>query len=239
MRGNINTGWLKEIVAIIHKNGQTKNYHYSWMTEEVLKTDFGKRISGHTKKASCNAYLSQHNEIFKRLGGGYYTLRSQYFKEDLIPNNEEKFKESEGKNQDSTKEDTSKEQSENLKINSTPVIKNEDDEEKFPEGKEKYKFHIQRERSQTLIRVVKEKRLQKDPKLKCEICGFSFVETYGDLGKGFIEAHHIFPISELKVESKTKPEDIVLICSNCHRMIHRKRPLCLTIKEAKKLLIRK
>lgn len=45
-----------------------------------------------------------------------------------------------------------------------------------------------------------------------------------DIGKDFIEAHHSKPISEMKENEKTKIEDIVLLCSNCHSMIHRKRP---------------
>ncbi|WP_242977147.1 HNH endonuclease [Clostridium botulinum] len=44
------------------------------------------------------------------------------------------------------------------------------------------------------------------------------------MGEDFIEGHHIKPVSELKEGEKTKVEDIVLLCSNCHKMIHRKRP---------------
>ncbi|MFN8431754.1 MAG: HNH endonuclease [Spirosomataceae bacterium] len=73
-------------------------------------------------------------------------------------------------------------------------------------------------------KFVKETRLKTDPKLWCEVCGFSFVEKYGEVGLGYIEAHHTFPISELTEETQTKPEDIALVCSNCHRMLHRQRP---------------
>jgi len=44
------------------------------------------------------------------------------------------------------------------------------------------------------------------------------------LGRGFIQAHHTIPVSELRKESKTKVRDIALVCSNCHRMLHRRRP---------------
>jgi len=34
---------------------------------------------------------------------------------------------------------------------------------------------------------------------------------------------------------KTKPEDIVMVCSNCHKMLHRRRPW-LKIDELKNLI---
>ena len=61
-------------------------------------------------------------------------------------------------------------------------------------------------------------------KIFCEVCGFDFSEMYGELGKDYIEAHHIKPISEMSENEKTDINDIVLLCSNCHSMIHRKRP---------------
>ncbi len=45
------------------------------------------------------------------------------------------------------------------------------------------------------------------------------------IGSDFIEGHHTVPISELKGEVKTKVKDVALVCSNCHRMLHRRRPL--------------
>ena len=50
---------------------------------------------------------------------------------------------------------------------------------------------------------------------------FDFQIVYGDLGKGFIEAHHRTPLSELKGEKTTKLDDLALVCSNCHRMLHK------------------
>jgi predicted HNH restriction endonuclease len=53
---------------------------------------------------------------------------------------------------------------------------------------------------------------------------YRFFARYGDIGKDFIECHHVIPVSELKPGMKTKLSDVVLVCSNCHRMLHRKRP---------------
>ena len=121
--------------------------------------------------------------------------------------------------------------------NYSPKITNvnltEDDIE-FPEGKEILKLHILRERSPKLIRLAKEKFKKENGKLFCEICDFDFEKEYGQIGKDYIEAHHSKAISDLKPNEKTKIEDIVMVCSNCHKMLHRKRPW-LNKSELKKL----
>lgn len=92
------------------------------------------------------------------------------------------------------------------------------------EGKKKLVQHYQRERNTALIKQVKESQLRKEGELRCEACGFSFKEKYGERGRDFIEAHHKKAILEIQPGEKTKLEDIALICSNCHSMIHRKMP---------------
>ena len=116
-------------------------------------------------------------------------------------------------------------------------IQEENEELSFPEGKEQYKLHKKKERNRTLVKLAKERYLQINKKLSCQVCNFSFVEQYGQLGEGFIEAHHTYPISLLKEETKTKLEDLVFVCSNCHRMLHLKRPW-LELDELKKLLLK-
>lgn len=58
---------------------------------------------------------------------------------------------------------------------------------------------------------------------KCKACGFDFEKNYGALGKGFIEAHHLTPLSLLKGQKVTldAESDFTVLCANCHRMIHR------------------
>ena len=111
------------------------------------------------------------------------------------------------------------------------------DDDEFCEGKELLKLHLMRERNQYLITKAKQKfKIEHNNKLFCEACGFDFVEKYGDLGIGFIEAHHIKPVSEMRHNEKTKLEDIVMLCSNCHSMIHRKKPW--TTKDTLKTIIK-
>jgi len=98
------------------------------------------------------------------------------------------------------------------------------DEKEFIEGRVLYKQHILRERNRILVKKAKEEFKCIHNKLFCEVCGFDFEDKYGIIGKDFIEAHHILPVSSMGVINKTKTTDLIMVCSNCHRMIHRKRP---------------
>lgn len=61
---------------------------------------------------------------------------------------------------------------------------------------------------------------------RCAICGFNFEETYGGIGRDFIEVHHIVPVHERGGEYKVDPiKDLIPLCSNCHSMIHRRNPV--------------
>lgn len=102
------------------------------------------------------------------------------------------------------------------------------------EGQKILYLHYGRERKQEIINLTKALALRNNKELRCEVCGFSFFEHYGDRGKNFIEGHHIKPIGLIDENIETKIEDIRLICSNCHRMIHRKFPW-LTIEELKSI----
>lgn len=60
---------------------------------------------------------------------------------------------------------------------------------------------------------------------KCAICGFDFEAQYGEVGKEFIEVHHIVPISSTAGEHDVDPiNDLIPVCSNCHSILHRRRP---------------
>ncbi len=113
-------------------------------------------------------------------------------------------------------------------------IESNDEECEFPEGKVLYRWHRLRERNNSAITKFKEIS-EKQGKLNCIICGFDFHKVYGDIGKGYIECHHTIPVSEYKLKKITRIEDLVLVCSNCHRMLHRKRPW-LSIEELTSLI---
>ena len=68
------------------------------------------------------------------------------------------------------------------------------------------------------------------------LCVFeNCLHTFRPMSREFIEAHHTKPVTELHQDGeKTQKEDIELVCANCHRMLHRKRPW-LKMNELKKL----
>ncbi len=95
--------------------------------------------------------------------------------------------------------------------------------------------------------VVFTTKYERNPKLRkqaikihgtsCMACGFDFKKNYGDWGKGYIEVHHLKPLASLTEEMEVNPEtDLIVLCANCHRMIHRKRNRILSLEELKELL---
>ena len=102
------------------------------------------------------------------------------------------------------------------------------------EGKRLLKKHYIRERNPKVIKEAKMLALERNGELRCEVCGFSFSEHYRERGKDFIEGHHKIPVSQIEKGQKTSPEDIALLCSNCHKIIHIKMPY-LSIEELTKI----
>jgi hypothetical protein len=82
-------------------------------------------------------------------------------------------------------------------------------------------LHFERYRDRSLIANFKAGLT--DP--RCEACGMNFTEVYGDIGAGYIEAHHKTPISMLQEGTKTTIDDLAGLCANCHRIIHKNQPM--------------
>jgi HNH endonuclease len=76
--------------------------------------------------------------------------------------------------------------------------------------------HLKRERSKSLLLLAK-----KRDKYICQVCDFNFEQFYGKIGKNFAEAHHKVSLASLKVNVETKLGDLITVCSNCHRMLHK------------------
>jgi 5-methylcytosine-specific restriction enzyme A len=83
----------------------------------------------------------------------------------------------------------------------------------------RYRLHRSIERNYKLAEMVKMLL-----GMRCQVCGFDFEKTYGELGIGYIEAHHLQPLASLEegvVIAINPVRDFAVLCSNCHRMIHR------------------
>jgi 5-methylcytosine-specific restriction protein A len=100
-------------------------------------------------------------------------------------------------------------------------IDNEDDE--AHEGRLLQRWHFVRERDNSLRNKKVADFLKKHPRVHCEACGFDFEAIYGERGRDYIEVHHTLPL-HASGERKTKLRDLILLCANCHRMIHRSAP---------------
>lgn len=59
----------------------------------------------------------------------------------------------------------------------------------------------------------------------CKVCGMSFIETYGEIGRNFIHVHHIKPLAGISQEYEINPKkDLIPVCPNCHAMLHSYSP---------------
>ena len=103
------------------------------------------------------------------------------------------------------------------------------------EGSSKKAFHFYRERNKKIINLKKQLFIQQHGGLYCEACGFDFFSKYGERGKNYAEVHHNIPISDPAFTGKTRLSDLSVLCSNCHRMIHRKNPW-ISVAELKNII---
>ncbi|HCD1616949.1 TPA: HNH endonuclease [Serratia marcescens] len=67
----------------------------------------------------------------------------------------------------------------------------------------------------------------------CAACKFNFEEVYGSIGEHYAEVHHMIELAKGGVRNTDPLKDLIVLCSNCHRMVHRKKDTCLTIEELK------
>lgn len=85
------------------------------------------------------------------------------------------------------------------------------------ENRKWVKSHLRRERSGYLAVQCKER-----DGYRCQVCKMTFAEVYAEeLGAAFAEAHHLKPLGKQLDKVKTKLEELMTVCANCHRMLHR------------------
>jgi 5-methylcytosine-specific restriction protein A len=62
----------------------------------------------------------------------------------------------------------------------------------------------------------------------CCVCGMNFEERYGEVGIGFINVHHLVPVSMLQGNYELDPvKDLRPVCPNCHAMLHKGPPFSI------------
>ena len=93
------------------------------------------------------------------------------------------------------------------------------------EGRRTLRTHLAIERHSGLAERKRRWALATRGTLSCEVCGFDFLRRYGSIGDGFAEVHHRVPLGHAVGERKTRLKHLAVVCSNCHRMLHRGNPL--------------
>jgi 5-methylcytosine-specific restriction protein A len=110
-------------------------------------------------------------------------------------------------------------------------------------GDEEQNFVSYVEGSQTKVYSTKYER---DPRLRsqamrlhgttCMECGFNFGDVYGEWGNQYIHVHHVRPLSNSGKVHVNPRMDLIVLCANCHAMVHRKRNKTLSLRELIELI---
>ena len=103
------------------------------------------------------------------------------------------------------------------------------------EGGVLYRQHLRRERDPKLRSAKLTDAKRRGQVIACEVCSFDFGKVYGLRGEDYIECHHRIPL-HVSGPTRTRLEDLAMLCSNCHRMIHRSTPW-LTVEDLQALLM--
>jgi 5-methylcytosine-specific restriction protein A len=87
----------------------------------------------------------------------------------------------------------------------------------------RFRWHRRAERSRSLAIAAKSFH---GTVCQVKACNKDLSTIYGDLAKGYIEAHHLTPFSSLKGRpTELNPQtDFAVVCPDCHRMLHRRHP---------------
>lgn len=113
------------------------------------------------------------------------------------------------------------EDQEDLEDEESPEKSSGQSEKEYLEGQRRFRLHkrIERNRNTALVREVKRRH-----GFTCEGCHFDFALVYGSAGTRYIDAHHLVPLHALAGEGPRRMDpdkDFVVLCANCHRMIHK------------------
>ena len=107
------------------------------------------------------------------------------------------------------------------------------------EGAPREIAHVRRERNQKLVASKKRQYLNTNGCLRCEVCGFDFNAFYGsEVGGDFAECHHTKQLSDRNEAEVTSIDDLAIVCSNCHCIIHRRKDLFLSVDELRQIVRR-
>lgn len=97
----------------------------------------------------------------------------------------------------------------------------EDDIQDCEEGRILTRQHRYRERDRTLVEKFKAQFKRKNNGLLfCAGCHLDFARNYGSMSDRLIDVHHTKPVHTMLPGDKTSPNDLILLCVCCHRIVH-------------------
>jgi 5-methylcytosine-specific restriction protein A len=125
-------------------------------------------------------------------------------------------------------------------LKSLESLEEADDDEEVTEGSMSEKVHRRRDRARGLRpKVLTRHRKANGGKLHCDCCSAKERKRLGAVAEAEFEAHHKVPLASDAGKTKTKVSDLVVLCANCHRLIHalmRHRKAHVTIAELRAAL---
>jgi predicted HNH restriction endonuclease len=90
------------------------------------------------------------------------------------------------------------------------------------------------QRSALLRKIAIKHFKDENDSIQCEGCGFRAEDVYGDEFRGLIEIHHARPLFVTgfrKIDRDTAIEQLIPLCPNCHRVVHRDPNTCISLSE--------
>jgi hypothetical protein len=91
--------------------------------------------------------------------------------------------------------------------------------EAYSEGALLTRTHVYRERSSAAAKQKRDAVLSKGS-YKCPGCKVDYLKKWGDVAKSLYQCHHIEPLAGDDGERKTLPKHLIVLCANCHQLIH-------------------
>ena len=102
------------------------------------------------------------------------------------------------------------------------------------EGNPKLVQHMRVERRPELAKRKKADMLAAKGYLECEACDADLRSAYGEDAQACYEAHHDVQLAK-RGSCLNTPDDLSILCANCHRAIHRTDPM-LTVRAFRRAL---
>lgn len=214
-----NDRWVDSIVEAMQILGGEAHYDDLYALIRKIRTNSGLSIPSSFEEtvrrcvqdhSSDSTGFKGKKDIFKKLGKGHWGLREDYVEVQTFrikPLEEQQTR-------DFVRQISFENDGDNLAISEDGKQLLDIEEAKLK--KEHYKYEGRLKASQI-------KKIKVYKGYVCEACGLSFAKKYPGLGSGFIECHHKIPYADMKEGEirNLNVDDFMVLCSNCHKMIHR------------------